>query len=109
MELDSPRRHRVIEEAPNDLEGTHVPAGPRTASRLQRDYVTHSTPALLVFRLVIVMCAAGLMGANACFAVYGSSVAFLHSQMDEVVFAYRLQADQLVRPQGSAWEDRWLT
>ena len=69
------------------------------AARLQRDYVTHSTPALLAFRLLIVMCSAGLVGANACFAIYGSSVALLHSQMDEVVFAYRPMADQLVRPQ----------
>ena len=62
-----------------------------------RDVVTQSTLALLVFRLMIAMCAAGLLGVNACFAVYDISVAFLHSRMDEVVFVHPPKADQLVK------------
>ena len=40
-----------------------------------RDDVTQSTPALLVFRLMIAMCAAGLLGVNSCSAVCDISVA----------------------------------
>ena len=47
------------------------------------------------------MCAAGLLGVNACFAVYDISVAFLDSRMDEVVCAPP-KADQLFKP-GFCW------
>ena len=47
-----------------------------------RDDVTQSTPALMVFRLMIAMCAAGLLGANACIAVFDVSVAHVHSRME---------------------------
>ena len=51
-----------------------------------------------MFRLMIAMCAAGVLGCDACFAVYDISVAFLHSRMDEVVFVHLPMADQLVKP-----------
>ena len=50
-----------------------------------------STPALPVFRLMTAMCAAGLLGVNACCAVYDISVAFLHPRMYEVPISWRDQ------------------
>ena len=46
---------------------------------------------------MIAMCAVGLLGVNACFAVYDNSVAFLHPWMDEAVFVHPPKADQLVK------------
>ena len=56
-----------------------------------RDDVTQCAPALLVFRLMIATCAAGLLGVNACFPIYDISVELLHSRMDEVVLVVKLE------------------
>ena len=69
-----------------------------------RDDVTQSILAL-VFRLMIAMCAAGLLCANASFAVHDISVAFLHSRTDEVAFVHSPKADLFVRP-GFCWRLR---
>ena len=73
--------------------------------RITRSDVTQSTPELLVFRLVVAMCATGHLGVNACFAVHDISVAFLHSRMDVVVSVHPPRADQLVRA-GFCWRLR---
>jgi hypothetical protein len=123
-ELDSLMRHRVVEEVPNGSarsEGKHVQGGwvedykkfPDVRSRFvakqiaygQREDVTQSTPALMVFRLLLALAACGFVGAEACFAVFDISVAFLHSVMDEVVFVHPPKGDGLVRP-GFCWRLR---
>ena len=65
-ELDSLRRHRVIEELPNGHDGTHMQGGwtedckrsplCRQLASSARDDVAQSTPAMLVFKLMIAMC-----------------------------------------------------
>lgn len=120
-ELDSLMRHRVVEEVPNGGDGKHVQAGwvedykpyPEVRSRFvakqiaygQREDVTQSTPALLVFRLLLALAACGFVGGEACFAVFDISVAFLHSVMDEVVFVHPPRGEGLVRP-GFCWRLR---
>ena len=68
-----------------------------------RDDVTPSTPRIAGLQSDDRdVCAAGLLGVSACFAVYDISVAFLHSRMDEVVFVPSPETDQLVMP-GFCW------
>ena len=96
------RLDRGLQEVPSWPE----PLRGETVAYGARDDGTQSTPALLVLRLMIAMCASGLLGVNACFALFDIPVAFLHSRMDEVVFVYYSQADRLVKP-GFCWPSRW--
>ena len=86
-------RHRVVEEVPSGQEGTRVQGGwtgdykkfalcrshlvTKQLATSAHDDVTQ-TPALQVFRLMIATRASGLLGMNACFAIYDISVAFPH-------------------------------
>ena len=76
---------------------------PRCGSRLvakqlatsARDDVTQSTPALLVFRLMIAMCAAGILGVNACVALADGRGSLCHppkaDKLVKLAFCWRLR------------------
>ena len=138
-ELDSIARHHVIEVVPNGREGKHIRGGwvedykgyPTVRSRFvakevaydTRDDVTQSTPALLIFRLLLALVCSGFVGppSVACFAVFDISVAFFHARLPkgttifvhppkdlvERGFCWRLRRSMYgTRSASRAWGDR---